>query len=137
MILRSYGDKLHSVEIRFDSRAFNEVGFRRDRETSFEVEEFERDWERLRGEEIADHGKGRVQDETQARMLETMQAHLERLVAELGEGEVVRIENPDTDWPKLRDTQTKVVEDGENVLHFDAWVDPPLRVGIWKRKSRG
>lgn len=137
MILRTYGDKLHSVEIRFDSRAFNEVGFRRDRDTSFDVGEFEGEWERVRGEEIADHGKGRVQDETQQRMLENMRGHLERLVEGLGEDEVVRIESPDTDWPKLRDTQTTIVEEGKNVLHFDAWVDPPLRVGIWKRKSRG
>ena len=135
MILRMYGEKLHSVEIRFEAKAFNEVGFRRDRETSFDVEEFERDWERVREAEIADKGEGRIQIETEQRMLDTMQAHLERIVEELGEGEVVRVENHETDWPKLRETQTTIVEDGENVLHFDAWVDPPLRVAVWRPKG--
>jgi len=135
MILRVYGETVQSVAIHFDSKAFNEVGFRRDREHSFPRDEFEREWTKVEEYEIADHGQGRVQDETQQAMLDRMQAHLEQILDGLGQDEAVRVENGETDWPKTRDKQTKVVEDGENVLHFDAWVEPALRVAVWRRIS--
>ena len=40
MILRRYGKTFESVELNFDSKALNEIGFRRDREQSFDAEEF-------------------------------------------------------------------------------------------------
>jgi len=135
MILRIYGETVQSVEIRFDSKAFNEVGFRRDRQESWPIEEFERDWEKVEEHEVADHGKGRVQEETHQGMLDRMRGHLDRLIEGLGEGEVLRVENSERDWPKTRDKQITIVEDGENRLVFDAWVDPPLRVAVWRRKS--
>jgi len=135
MILRVYGETVQSVAIHFDSRAFNEVGFRRDRQESFPREEFEREWEKVEEHEIADHGQGRVQEETHQGMLDRMRAHLDTIIEGLGEGEAVRVENDERDWPKTRDKQTTVVEDGRNVLHFDAWVDPPLRVAVWRRKA--
>lgn len=135
MILRVYGETVQSVEIRFDSKAFNEVGFRRDREASFPLVEFERDWQKIEEHEISDHGQGRVQEETHQGMLDRMRAHLDQIIEGLGEGEAVRVENTERDWPKTRDKQTVIVEEGENRLHFDAWVEPALRVAVWRRKA--
>jgi len=135
MILRLYGETLQSVAIHFDSKAFNEVGFRRDRQHSIPLDEFESDWEKVTEHEISAREEGTVQDHTQQRLLDTMEAELRGLLDGLSDGEVLRIENGETEWPKTRDTQKKIVEDGDNRLHFQAWVDPALRVAIWRRAS--
>ncbi|MDT8369205.1 MAG: hypothetical protein RQ745_08345 [Longimicrobiales bacterium] len=135
MILRVYGQSVQSVEVHFNSRAFHEVGFRRDHRRSFPLDDFEREWERVAEHEIADRGEGRVQDETQQAMLNRMREHLESLLSELSDDEALRIENDETDWPKARDVQRTIIEDGENRLHFTAWVEPPLRVAVWRRRS--
>lgn len=135
MILREYGETLQSVAMNFDSKAFNEVGFRRDRQHSVPLDEFEREWERVEGHEITGEAEGVVQDHTQQRLLDQMEARMRDLLEGLAENEVLRVENDETDWPKTRDTQRKIVEDGENRLHFQAWVDPPLRVAVWRRTS--
>ena len=41
MILRRYGTSYQSVDLNFDSKALNEVGFRRNRVRSIATEEFE------------------------------------------------------------------------------------------------
>lgn len=135
MILRAYGETLQSVSIEFDSKAFNEVGFRRDRQHAIPVADFERDWERVEEHEISARDEGAVQDHTQQRMLDTMESELRGLLEGLSDGEVLRIESGENDWPKARDKQKKVLEDSENRLHFQAWVDPPLRVAVWRRTS--
>ncbi len=135
MILRVYGDTVQSVEIRFDSKAFNEVGFRRDRQESFPLADFESEWEKVEEHEIADRGEGLVQEETHQGMLDRMRAHLDQIIEGLGKGEVVRVENTERDWPKTRDKQRVIVKEGENRLHFDAWVEPALRVAVWRKKA--
>jgi hypothetical protein len=43
---------------------------------------------------------------------------------------------PGRDYPKLRDqTKVEVVGGIENRLHFTWTVDPPLRVGIYRRRG--
>jgi hypothetical protein len=135
MLLRVYGETVQSVAMNFDSKAFNEVGFRRDREHSIPLDAFEREWEKISEHEIAAKDEGLVQDHTQQRLLDTMERAVQDLLDGLGDDEALRIENDETDWPKARDTQRKVVDDGQNRLHFQAWVDPPLRVAIWRRAS--
>jgi hypothetical protein len=99
------------------------------------VDEFEREWEKVAEHEISAKDQGIVQDHTQQRVLDTMERAVRDLLEGLGEDEALRIENDETDWPKARDTQRKVVEAGENRLQFQAWVDPPLRVAVWRRTS--
>ena len=41
MIYRQYGTAYHSVELNFDSKALNEIGFRRDREATLPTEELD------------------------------------------------------------------------------------------------
>jgi hypothetical protein len=135
MILRVYGETVQSVSMHFDSKAFNEVGFRRDRRHSIPVEEFERDWQKVAEHEIVARDEGVVQDHTQQRLLDKMEQAVQTLLDGLGEDEALRIENDERNWPKARDTQRKIVEDGRNRLHFEAWVDPPLRVAVWRRTA--
>lgn len=134
MILRRYGDTLQTVDINFDSKAFNEIGFRRNRQESFPAEEFETGWEKVAEHALTADASGDVQDETQQSMLDELKARLEALEQATGEDEVVRIENAETDWPKARDEQKNVIVEGENRLHFLARIAPPLRVAIWRRR---
>ncbi len=41
MILRRYGSSYQSVDLNFDSKALNEVGFRRNHERSIAMEDFD------------------------------------------------------------------------------------------------
>jgi len=132
MILRVYGETVQSVAMHFDSKAFNEVGFRRDRQHSIPLAEFERGWEKVAEHQISAEEEGVVQDHTQQRMLDTMERAMRDLLEGLGDNEALRVESDETDWPKARDTQRKVLDDGENRMHFQAWVDPPLRVAVWR-----
>ena len=43
---------------------------------------------------------------------------------------------PVIDFAKTRGVQTTKVVQGANRLHFQYTVDPPLKVGIYQRKSR-
>ncbi len=133
MILRLYGETLQSVDINFDSKAFNEIGFRRNRQTSIPMTEFEAGWERIAGHELDATAEGDVQDHTQQEMLDALREKLEAIEAGLGGNEALRIENVETDWPKTRDVQKNVIVEGENRLRFHAHIAPPLRVAVWRR----
>lgn len=133
MILRAYGETLQSVDIVFDSKAFNEIGFRRNRQESFPVEEFDSEWTRESVHELSATAEGDVQDETQQRMLDDLREKLEAVEREAGEDGMVRIESDERDWPKARDEQKKVTVDGDNRLRFLARIDPPLQVAVWRR----
>ena len=81
MILKRYGTALHSVELNFDSKALNEIGFRRDREFSISVEEWEAEWEKVEEHSFAGRHEGPVQDESEAEML-AVELDPERLYVE-------------------------------------------------------
>jgi len=133
MILRLYGETLQSVDINFDSKAFNEIGFRRNRQTAIPLKEFEAGWERVSEHALDATAEGDVQDHTQQEMLDDLRGQLEAIEAGLGEGETLRIENGETEWPKTRDNQKKVIVGHENRLRFHAHIAPPLRVAVWRR----
>ena len=135
MILKRYGTSMHSVEINFDSKALNEIGFRRDREHSIPVEEWESGWERLDEFSFDSRAEGTVQDETEQLMLDEIEGGVRSLMAGLGEGEVLLVESEQgADWPKTRHKSKTVVDNGENRLHFFAWVEPPLRIGKYRKR---
>lgn len=136
MILRRYGKTLHSVDTDFDSKALSEVGFRRDRKLSIPGAEFESSWELVDTHEISAETEGDVQDETQQRLLDEMEARLREIEATLAENEVLVVENEQgVDYPKAKDVRKNVIVEGENRLHFTARVEPPLRVGVYRRED--
>lgn len=135
MILRRYGSKLQSVEPDFDPRAMSEVGFRRDRQVAYDEEEFAAAHEKLEERELTATAEGPVQDEAEEALLEDLRRQLDEILAELGEDEVVVVENTTDDYPKTRDRKQDRVVEGKNRLYFHWRIEPPLRLGIYRETS--
>lgn len=136
MLLRRYGSSFHSVVLNFDSKALNEIGFRRDHETSFEVDEFEAAYERLVGHAFDAEAQGDVHDEVEQAVLDELEAKVREVLAGLAEGEVAVIESESGgSYPKTRQATRNVVKDGLNRLHFTVTIDPPLLVAVYRRRA--
>ena len=135
MIFRRYGNAYQSVELNFDSKALNEIGFRRDRVESIPVEELET-FEKKTTHELVAEAEGSVQDETESLLLERLAGQLLAIDRNLGPGEVIVVENDQGhDWPKTRQQTKNVIVGGENRLHFTYTMGPPLRATVWRRQG--
>lgn len=133
MILRRYGQQLHSVTTNFDPRALSEVGFRRDNETSLTPAELESDFDRIDAREITATAEGPVQAEAEEAILKSLERQLTELTAD---GAVVVVENEQgVDYPKTRSTATSIVVDGENRFLFRYTVDPPIKATVYRRRQ--
>ncbi len=133
MILKRYGTSVLSVELNFDSKALNEIGFRRNHDFSVPTEEFQ-GWQKLSEHSFAPTAEGFVQDETEQAMLNEMIEAIEGLVAGLGQGESLYVQNEQgIDYPKTRHVQKTIVVGHENKLQFFARVEPPLRLGMYRK----
>ena len=136
MIFKQYGTSYQSVETNFDSKALNEVSFRRDRKESFPSEELEARYEPQGVHELVAEAEGEVQDATEALLLARLQAQLEEIVSGLEPGWIAVVENEQGhDQPKTRQKISNVVVDGENRLRFHYTVSPPLRVSVHRPRS--
>jgi len=136
MIFKRYGTTLQSVVTNFDSKALNEIGFRRDRSETMEAADFEAAFENVTTHELSAEAEGAVQDETEQLLLDRLEARISELLGSLGEGEILVVENADArDWPKTRQHTRNVVLAGENRLHFTYRMAPPLRVGVYRRRA--
>jgi len=136
MIFKRYGTSYQSVDPNFESKALNEVGFRRDRERVIPVEEFETTFEHVSTHELVAQAEGPVQDHTEQLLLDRLEERMLELEASLGDGQVLVVENGDgTDWPKTRQEVKNVIVEGENKLHFTYTVAPSLRMGVYRPRS--
>lgn len=136
MIFRKYGTSYQSVETNFDSKALNEVSFRRDRVESFPADELETRYEHRSVHDLVAEAEGAVQDETEQLLLERLEEKLRALEGGLESGEVLVVENePGHDHPKTRQKISNVVEEGENRLRFHYTIAPPLRVSVHRPRS--
>jgi len=136
MILKQYGNSYHSVETNFNSRALTEVGFRRDRAFSISMEEFEAAYEKVSESTFAPETEGDVHDHAEDDLLKTLEGHVNEALQALGQGELLVIENREgEDYPKTRDKKKNVVVDGENRFYFYWRIDPPLRLGVYRKRS--
>ena len=134
MILRRYGAHMQSVELNFDSKALNEIGFRRDQTHSMPVEDFESSYEQVEVREFAPRDEGWVQDETEQVLLDHLEREVREMLDTLGEGEVLVVENRQgVDYPKTKHSTRVVVQGHENRLFFSAWVEPPLKMARYRR----
>jgi len=135
MLFRKFGDLVHSVEPHFDSRAINEISFRRDRVESCTVHEFEERYEKVSVSLIGGETEGAVQSEAEAELIRAVDSDLRELLTSLREGEVLLVENQQgVDYPKLKDRKERVIMEGENRFYFHWRVDPQLRIGLHKRR---
>jgi hypothetical protein len=135
MIFKKYGTTLHSVDVDFDARAMNEIGFRRNREEEIPVADLDSAHTLVETRELTAEASGDVQDEAEQALLVKLEAALRAFEGELGGNEFLLIENDATDYPKTRDEKRSVVVDSGNRLHFNWRVDPPLRLGRYRRND--
>jgi hypothetical protein len=132
MILKRYGNHYHSVETNFNPTAMTEIGFQRDRAFSIAADELESGYAEVSRQELGAEADARVQGEAERRVLEELEASLGKVVAGLAEGEVLVVLNERDDHPKTRERKESVAEAGETRLHFHWWVDPPLKVAVFR-----
>jgi hypothetical protein len=137
MILKRYGNQLHSVRPNFDARAMNEIGFQRDHEFSIPADEFAEKFTRIDEKHFTGQGAGMVQQDAEEAALAQLRADLDACTGGLASGCVVVVESEQgQNYPKMREKVTNLVIEGENKLHFERTIDPPLRIGIYEpRKS--
>ena len=134
MILRRYGTTIQSVVTNFDSKAFTEIGFRREQQFAA-YDDFLSNYERVSEHALVAESEGNVQDEAESALLEDLLAQLGELNAALGEREYLLVGSEQgRDYPKTRTRQKSVVVDGENRLRFYATVDPPLHVAVLRAR---
>lgn len=133
MILRRYGTTVQSVETNFDSKAFTEIGFRRDHAYSSPADDFLAGHERVSEHLLEAESEGGVQDEVESAMLERLLAQLLEIESDLAENEFVLVESEQgNDYPKTHTRQKNVVVEGENRLYFYSSVSPPLKVAVFR-----
>jgi hypothetical protein len=134
MLLRRYGKKIQSVEPNFQANALTEIAFTRTDDFHEEADRFEEEWRLAASHEVAGSTKGDVKTEVESALLEDLLGQIEAVVGDLSDGEVVLVENAlGQDHPKLRDATKGLVVDGQNRLHFTYTVDPPIRLGVYRR----
>jgi hypothetical protein len=134
VILRRYGTTIQSVVTNFDSKAFTEIGFRREQQFAA-YDDFLSNYERVSEHALVAESEGNVQDEVESALLEDLLAQLGELNAALGEREYLLVGSEQgRDYPKTRTRQKSVVVDGENRLRFYATVDPPLHVAVLRAR---
>lgn len=134
MILRRYGDSVHSVALDFDSKALTEIRFRRDHRRSEPAEAFLAGWRRVAAHDLDGHAEGFVQDEVEQVLLDQIEARLRALEQELGEHEALLVESESgVDYPKTHTHTANVIVEGENRLRFTSTLRPPLRVGVYHK----
>jgi len=133
MVFRQYGTSFQSVELNFDSRALNEVGFRRNHQRSIGPDAFCSEYELIETLEIVAEAQGDVQDQTEQQLLDKLERAVDALSSDLEKGEVLVIENEQgRDYPKTKQQTSNVILDGENRLHFFYTVAPPLRIARYR-----
>ncbi len=136
MILRRYGTTYQSVDMEFTAEALNEIGFRRNRETSIPVDEFDSGYEHVETVELSAESEGLVQNDTEQVLLDNLAEKVREQLARLEEGGALVVENENgKDYPRTRQETKNVVERGENKMYFAYSTAPPLRVALYRPKG--
>jgi hypothetical protein len=138
MILKRFGNRVHSVRPNFDSRAMTEIGFLRGDDLLLSADDFAGGYERIAGHELSASAEGDVQGDVEDAVLAQLLAQFEALEAEAGDGAVLLVENEQgRNAAKTVGRQQTVVVGHENRLRFSYTVEPPLIVGIYRRNAAG
>lgn len=137
VILKRYGKAYHSVQPNFNPAGITEIGFRRDRAFTMAADDFEEVYERLGADELRADAEGPVQRHAEKILLRKLEEVLARRVGELDGDRVLVVVNGANDWPKTRERREVVQEDVHNRYHFRWWIDPPLKVALWRKRGAG
>ena len=122
------------MEPNFNPTAITEIGFQRDRRLSIPVADFEAEWERIDGSEVSAEANETVQREAERLLLRRLEEALREKLSKLAEGEVLVVESGRDDWPKTRERKEVVAEVLDNRFHFHWWVEPALKVAVYRRR---
>lgn len=133
MIFRRYGTTYQSVDMDFAAEALSEIGFRRNRQESIPADDLEDRYDHMETVELTAEAEGYVQNDTEQVLLDRLRDKVEEQLARLPEGGILLVENDKGhDYPRTHQETRKVVERGENRLHFAYSMDPPLRVALYR-----
>jgi len=136
VIFKKYGASYHSVDPNFESKALNEIGFRKDKERVISVEDVLGTYQRLTTHELTAEADGPVQDHTEQLLLDRLESRLLELEAGLDPHCILVVDNGDgPDWPKTKQHLRNTIVEGENRLHFEYTVAPPLRMAVYALKA--
>ncbi len=136
MIVRIAGSRVESVEPRFDARALTEIAFRPSGELRQDAESFFEEHEEVSTHELTATAEGDVKDEVERELLDILLDRLRSLEAEHEDAVLCVTNKPGKDYPKTRDETRTIVVRGENRLAFEYRVDPPLRVAVYRKRTR-
>ncbi len=136
MIVRRFGASVGAVVADFHATAFNEISFMPRPGFSLAWEEFETGWQRV-GELLLDsESEGHVKLEAEEALLDLLAHRLAHAERELGPDELLLLESrPGHDYPRTHEHTETLVEDGRNRLHFYYRIDPPLKLGVYRKRA--
>ena len=134
---RLYGDTYQSVTFEFEGKALTEVSFRRNHERSLTPEQLEAEYELIETVHLTSEAEGDVQAETEQLLLDRLLEKGRAAAERLPEDGIAIVENErgGQDQPRPRQKIKTVVEGGENRLHFQYLIDPPLRISLYRPKA--
>ena len=136
MLLRRFGTTISAVEPSFEPAAFNEFTFVRRPGFQSTSADFDADYERVRDLALTSEAEGHVKIQAEAGVLDLLAHRIREAVAALAPGEVLLIESiQGKDFPRLRERTENLVEGDRNRLHFYYWVDPALKLGVYRRRG--
>ena len=132
---RRYGDTYQSVTFVFEGKALTEVGFRRDHERSLTPEELASEYELIETVHLTSEAEGDVQHEAEQLLLDRLLEKGKAAAERLPEDGIAVVENErgGQDQPRPRQKIRTLVVDGENRLHFEYRIDPPLRISLYRK----
>lgn len=132
MILRQYGKRMESVDPAFSAVALTSIGWRRNRELSMTVEEFEEKYREVVTHELTASAEGPVQIEVETSLLKQVEEQVRALEAGLPADQVLVVQSRrGVVEARAHEKKIDVIVDGENRLYFKWWMDPGLHMGVF------
>ena len=134
MILRRMGTRLQSVTPDFDARAMTEISFRPDGALTLQADEFADEYRLEETRELTATSEGDVKNEVEQAALDDLRAQLAELEKSAGDALCVIESQAGVDYPKTTDRTDNLVVAGENRLFFKYRIEPPLRIGVYRKR---
>ena len=136
MIVRRFGATVGAVVADFHATAFHEMMFARRPGFAVTWAELEAAYERVGERLLSAESEGHVKLEAKEAVLDLLAHRLAHAERDLGPGEILLVEStPGHDYPRLHEQTETLVENGRNRLHFYYRIDPPLRLGVYRRRA--
>jgi hypothetical protein len=135
MIVRRFGATVGAVAADFHAAAFNEMPFARRPGFALAWAEFEAAYERVGERLLSAESEGHVKLEAKEALLDLLAHRLAQAERELEPAEILLVESqPGRDYPRTHEQTETLVENGRNRLHFYYRIEPPLKLGVYRKR---